>query len=257
MVTQHSSTSVPSIPLSGGTPGRWSVPGAIVVVAFVVGASMLSALAMHSGYELWLRELGPEDRAGLPGPDTPMVLVAVQLAAQLVQLALIWGLTSVWHRDRKAALGLAPARLTLGQWVGAIALLFAVKTGATMIAAGIVPSDPRREMGPFVQLVRSGNAWLLFLAAVVLAGLTEELLFRGVLSRTLEGTRLGFWGGAALASTAFALLHMQYGVGGQFVIFAVGMTFAWIRVRSGSLWPAVVCHALNNALALVAMRAIG
>jgi membrane protease YdiL (CAAX protease family) len=104
--------------------------------------------------------------------------------------------------------------------------------------------------------MRSPDAWFLILVAVVFAGLTEELLFRGVLSRTLEGTRLGFWGGAALASAAFAMLHMQYGLGGQLVIFAVGMTLAWIRAWSGSVWPAVVCHALNNALAFLALRAV-
>ena len=61
---------------------------------------------------------------------------------------------------------------------------------------------------------------------------------------------------AALSSAAFAALHMQYGIGGQFVIFAIGLTLSWIRMRSGSLWPAIVCHALNNAVALVAMKAI-
>jgi membrane protease YdiL (CAAX protease family) len=50
---------------------------------------------------------------------------------------------------------------------------------------------------------------------------------------------------------------MQYGPAGQFVIFAVGMTLAWIRSWSRSLWPAVVCHSLNNAIALLAMKAIG
>jgi membrane protease YdiL (CAAX protease family) len=89
-----------------------------------------------------------------------------------------------------------------------------------------------------------------------MAGLTEELLFRGVLSRTLEGTVIGFWAGAGLASAAFALLHLQYGVDGQIVIFAVGMAFAWIRAWSGSVWPAVAVHALNNALALLIMRAM-
>jgi membrane protease YdiL (CAAX protease family) len=77
-----------------------------------------------------------------------------------------------------------------------------------------------------------------------------------VLSRTLEGTRLGFWRGAVVSSAAFALLHLQYGAGGQIVIFAIGMTLAWIRSRSGSLWPSIVCHSVNNAAALFVMRAI-
>jgi membrane protease YdiL (CAAX protease family) len=257
MTTSNPITSVPSVPMSSGVPGRWSVAGAIAFVAIVMGTAMLTAFGIQIGYESWRSGLMPDEVQHLPAPGDPVFLMSVQLAGQLVQLALIWGLSGLWHRDRSAALGIAPVRLSAGQWTGAIVLLFAVKLVATMVAAGLTPADPKRELGPFVELVRSPDAWLVFLAAVVLAGLTEELLFRGVLSRTLEATRLGFWGGAALASAAFALLHMQYGSGGQLVIFAVGMTLAWIRAWSGSVWPAVVCHALNNALALLAMRAAG
>lgn len=226
-------------------------------MAFVVGAAMLAALAFQAGYESWRSELDPRDLRHVASPTDPSVLMSVQIGGQLVQLALIWVLAGYWHNDRSAALGLAPVGLSAKQWLGSVFLLLGVKIVATMLAAGLVPSDPRRDLDSFVQLVRSPDAWLVFLAAVVLAGLTEELLFRGVLSRTLEATRLGFWAGASLASAAFAMLHQQYGSGGQLVIFAVGMTLAWIRARYASVWPAVVCHSINNALALLAMRAVG
>ena len=258
MFTQHPTTSVPSVPLgSGGGPGgQWTVPGAVGFVALVMASAMLAAFLVQTAYEVWLSSLDPATAEGLPGGTDPIFLIGVQLAGQTLQLVLIWWLAGLWHADRSAALGLAPARLTAGQWLGMVALLFLVKMLATAVATTIAPPQVHRELGPFVDLVKSPNAWLLFLAAVVFAGLTEELLFRGVLSRTLEATRLGFWGGAALASAGFALLHMQYGPGGQLVIFAVGMTLAWIRARSRSLWPAVFCHAVNNAVALLAMKAI-
>ncbi len=242
--------------MSSSRPGQWSLLGAIVFVAVVIGCSVLAASAMQIGYIRWRSGLPPGEALRLPSPNNPVFLMSAQLVGQLVQLALICSLVGIWHKDRLAALGIAPARLSVGQWIGAAALLFGVKLGATMVAAWLGPGDPKQELGPFVDLMRSPNAWLVFLAAVVLAGLTEELLFRGILSRTLENTRLGFWGGAALASVAFAMLHRQYGSGGQLVIFAIGMTLSWIRAWSGSLWPAVMCHALNNALALLALRAV-
>ncbi len=259
MFNQHPTTSVPSVPLgSGGARGgQWSVIGAVGFVAIVMASAMAAAFGVQMAYEAWLSSLDPAEAEGLPGAGDPLFLVSVQLGGQTLQLVLIWWLAGLWHADRSAALGIAPARLTTGQWVGIVALLLLVKMLATAVATGIAPPQVHRDLGPFMELVRSPNAWLLFLAAVVFAGLTEELLFRGVLSRTLEATRLGFWGGATLASAAFALLHMQYGPGGQLVIFAVGMTLAWIRAWSRSLWPAVVCHSLNNAVALLAMKALG
>lgn len=258
MESQHPTTSVPSVPLPNGRrdDGQWSVLGAVAFVAVIMGSAMLAAFLMQTGYEAWLTRADPGRTAGWPSAMAAEFLISVQLAAQLLELLLIWWLTGIWHRDRSAALGLAPPGLTLSQWAGAIILLFAVKMVATAVALGIAPTNFHRELGPFTGLVRKPQAWVLFLVAVVLAGLIEELLFRGVLSRTLEATRLGFWGGAAVASAAFALLHLQYGPGGQLVIFAVGMTLAWIRARSGSLWPAIVCHAVNNAAALVAMRVV-
>jgi membrane protease YdiL (CAAX protease family) len=255
MEPQQPSTSVPSIPYSDGD-GRWSVLGAAAFVAAVMGSAMLAAFAVQTGYEIWLARADPNRIAEWPSPTAPGFLITVQLAAQALELLLIWWLVGLWHKDRSAALGLAPVRLSASQWIGAIALLFAVKLVATAVALGIAPSNMSRELGPFVTLTREPAAWLLFLVAVVMAGLIEELLFRGVLSRTLEGTRLGFWGGATIASAAFALLHLQYGTGGQIVVFAIGMTLAWIRSRSGSVWPSIVCHSVNNAAALFAMRAI-
>lgn len=258
MFTQHPTTSVPSIPLGGGQGGgTWTVVGAVSFVAFVMGAAMVSAFGIQVAYEAWHSGLDPTVAESFPGPQDPQFLVSVQLAGQTLQLVLIWWLAGVWHSNRAAALGLGSVHLTLAQWGGIVGLLFLVKILATAVATSIAPPQVHRELGPFVDLVRSPNAWLLFLAAVVLAGLTEELLFRGVLSRTLEATRLGFWVGAGLASAGFALLHMQYGPAGQLVIFAVGMTLAWIRAWTRSLWPAVVCHSLNNAIALLAMKALG
>lgn len=258
MEPQPTTTSVPSVPLGGGAgaSGQWSVLGAIAFVAAVMGSAVAAAFVIQTGYAAWLRTAGREVAAQWISPDAPEFLISVQLAAQLLELLLIWWLTGIWHKDRSMALGLAPPGLSVSQWIGAIVLLFVVKMAATAVALGIAPTNFNRELGPFVSLVRKPMAWLLFLVAVVLAGLIEELLFRGVLSRTLEATRLGFWGGAAVASAAFAMLHLQYGAGGQLVIFAIGMTLAWIRARSGSLWPAVVCHSINNAAALFAMRLI-
>jgi membrane protease YdiL (CAAX protease family) len=34
-------------------------------------------------------------------------------------------------------------------------------------------------------------------------------------------------------------------------LLLLGLVLAWLRLKSGSLWPAVLAHAVNNALAVV------
>lgn len=80
-----------------------------------------------------------------------------------------------------------------------------------------------------------------------MAGVTEELLFRGILLAWLS-RRMPFVWAALLQATFFALIHAGYGtwlhVAGPFV-FGLGM--AWI-VRVLGLLPAMLLHAQVNVV---------
>lgn len=92
--------------------------------------------------------------------------------------------------------------------------------------------------------------------AVVLAPVTEELLFRGLLFASLR-RRLAWPIAAVMSAVAFAVLH-GYGLQGFASVMWSGLVWAWAFERTGSLWPAVIGHALGNlsasALVLVALR---
>ncbi len=85
------------------------------------------------------------------------------------------------------------------------------------------------------------------LLPVVVAPLTEELVFRGTLFR---GWRVRWSPVVALlvSSAAFGVLHP----GGPVSAFLNGATYALLYARTRSLWAGVLAHALHNA-AVVAM----
>ncbi|WLT31987.1 CPBP family intramembrane glutamic endopeptidase [Geothrix sp. PMB-07] len=75
------------------------------------------------------------------------------------------------------------------------------------------------------------------------APLSEEPLFRGLI---LSGFLLRYGPRKAIIGSAllFALFHMnpwQFPIG-----CLAGLLFGWLTVRTGSLWPAVFAHFLNN-----------
>lgn len=82
-----------------------------------------------------------------------------------------------------------------------------------------------------------------------LTGLAEEMLFRGTIQRTLESYKeLGQWA-IWLSAFFFSFVHMQFF--GFFPRLLMGAFFGYLLYSSGSLWPGVFAHALNNSMVVV------
>ena len=85
----------------------------------------------------------------------------------------------------------------------------------------------------------------------VLAGLAEETFFRGALQRMLAVTP-GVRGVAAMwiAALIFSAAHMQfYGFVPRVLL---GAFFGYMLYYTGSIWPGIFAHALNNSMIVVA-----
>ncbi len=92
---------------------------------------------------------------------------------------------------------------------------------------------------------------LLWLAMVVVAPVTEELMFRGFLHRGWAPSWLGVSGTILVTSALWAALHQQYNWLGICCVFLMGLIFGWMRQRSASTTLTIVLHALNNLFATV------
>ncbi len=89
---------------------------------------------------------------------------------------------------------------------------------------------------------------------VVFAPLFEELAFRGLLFGVLR--RRFQWGlAAAISAGIFAIAH-GYGLIGFCSVFWSGIVWAWAYERTGSLWPGMIGHAINNLLVCLSVMAL-
>lgn len=116
------------------------------------------------------------------------------------------------------------------------------------------PSNMWDDLQVFAGLIRSSNWWLAALAIGAGAPLMEELLFRGFLQSALAQSRIGFWPAALLTTLAWALLHWGYSAVGLAEVFLIGVYFSWLLWKTGSLLPALFCHALYNSLLVLVLR---
>ena len=101
--------------------------------------------------------------------------------------------------------------------------------------------------------------------AVFLAPAYEELLFRRVLFGRLWAAGRP-WLGMALSGATFAFIHEIPGTSDNglpeilqlwLVYGGMGVAFAWLYRKTGTLWAAIAAHTLNNAVALAALVLFG
>ena len=98
-------------------------------------------------------------------------------------------------------------------------------------------------------------AILLLLVPVI--AIVEEVAFRGVLYGWLRAN-IGPNAGIALSALIFSLVHLRFlhpeillGIGATLQLMFIGIILALLYEKSGSLWPSVYLHGVNNAIAVI------
>jgi membrane protease YdiL (CAAX protease family) len=159
----------------------------------------------------------------------------------------------VWTRratDEQPRLGLART-LALGGGGFLLAMppvMLQLYMGVT-IWHWLQPQQPP-PVHPMLQALESSAAgrWgaaQLVLGATVLAPVTEELLFRGVLLQALWRQWRLAWGAILASAGMFSLVHGQ--PQDLLPLVTLGTILGYVRVRSGSLWAPILLHVLFNA----------
>ena len=82
-----------------------------------------------------------------------------------------------------------------------------------------------------------------------MAGLSEEILFRGAMLRTMQDSRLGTHAVVWIVAIIFSAIHLQfYGFVPRMVI---GLWLGYLLVWTRCLWVPVIAHTLNNSTVVV------
>ncbi len=103
----------------------------------------------------------------------------------------------------------------------------------------------------FTNFTSFGQFLLAFLVIAVIAGIGEELIFRGLLLRKIylgtNNIHLAVW----ISAFVFALIHFQfYGILPRMML---GVLFGYFYVWTGNIRVPIFAHIFNNGLAVVVM----
>lgn len=258
----------PALPLARAL--RRFALDALIVAGLFAAFSLLGGIGwgIWRGVMLAVHGLAPDDptammqAVGKPGPLAVMAMSVLSVGGTAL-VAMAWRAPAPAVERRASGAVMRRPETWLLVLFTAAATITCSMIGSQVAAAFQEKLDPTN-----LELVRGTlrqHPWLLLLFAVVLAPLYEEVLFRRVLFRRLwqDGwPRLGM----ALSGLLFAFMHEPPILGGKSLAAAaplwlvyggMGVAFAWVYRRTGSLWAAVLAHCLNNAFAIGLMLVFG
>ena len=87
----------------------------------------------------------------------------------------------------------------------------------------------------------------------LIAGVGEELVFRGVLQQQLMRRIANPWVALALSAAIFSAIHLQFE--GFLARWLLGMVLGWLYWRNRNLWIPIAAHSFYNALQVLAQYA--
>jgi len=190
-------------------------------------------------------------------PDDLFLTIPIHqaIAVVLPLLVVAW-----WQRvDRRATFGLAPPGgpvASLTATVGGMLLgcgTFLLSAALFLLLFGAEPSAEVRALSErIVTLIRERPWWMSLGLIALIPAVAEELLFRGWVLAGLAGdspTPRRTATAVILQAALFAAAHVL--PERMPATFLLGLVAGTLRVATGSIVPAIACHALHNAVPII------
>ena len=182
-------------------------------------------------------------------PDRNVLYTWSAAVGGLVQMGIILGIVLAIARDRPKDEYLGLRRPN--SWPLAAGLAALVLIGVFVLSGLLAPLlHPGEEQGLVPKTWHADRAAPFvanFLVVALIAPVVEELTFRGLGYRLLEP--FGRWVAIVGVGVAFGLAHGL--VEALPILAAFGAGLAYIRMRTGSVYPAMIVHATFNSLVLI------
>jgi len=224
---------------------RWKPSGVLVVFALGLVATLIGALVVTA----FAVALGADSDDFPPG---------VNIALTIVQDAAFVGaaLFVVSRVARPAAwqFGLRGARV--GPFVGWTIVAFLAFAAFGAGYSELVNIGSQEELPD--ELGADDGTLALFAAAflvTVVAPIAEEIFFRGYVFGALRNWK-GMWVGALITGLVFGAIHLGSAPDPLYLplLAAFGVILCLLYVKTRSLYPCIVLHAINNSIAFGGTR---
>ena len=153
-------------------------------------------------------------------------------------------LKEVYSKEQVTALFSIPDRSEAGRLILLILVLdiFVVLPIHAVITIFLFPEAEQQEVITMFEEASDTSLALLAFSVAILTPFAEELLFRGfILGMLLK--RYSDTQSIVISSLIFAIAHEPIAM---VLAFGGGLLYGWVRVRTGSILPGMIAHAIWN-----------
>lgn len=230
-------------------PGLWAALGWValfilmqVVVTMVL---ILPNVDLSQGVDVAVQQMRDPKLSALP-------TIRALVIANLLLILLFW--LYVRKGDRATQLGLnhwgkddAQKTLRISAILIVAALAFNI-AWTLLIAPKLEMQKALRDILAAIPQTSLNVSTILF-ATVILAPIAEELIFRGMLQKSLS-RRLPIWASIGIAAAVFSAMHGD--INSAPALMVIGAIFGLLYHLTGSLRVTIVAHLANNLFAMLA-----
>ncbi len=224
---------------------RWKPTGVLIAFALGLAGTLLGALVIGV-----VAVAFGADAGNLP-PGVNILLTVAQDAAFVGAALFVAGTVA---RPAPWQFGLSGTRV--GPFAGWVVVAFVAFAVFGQLYSALVDIGPQEKLPD--ELGADGSAVALVAAAflvTVVAPIAEELFFRGFVFGALRTWR-GTWLAAVLTGLLFGAIHLGSAPDVLYLpILAVfGFVLCLLYAKTGSLYPCIALHAINNCVAFAGTR---
>ena len=217
-------------------------------VGAVIAAFLLAQISGKVVAETFASSAALRGGAAAGGGPLPQVVIPAMLASELALLlvSLIVPLSAAMPLRQTLGVRRAPWHVLLAAAFGTV-MLGPIGDALMSLLTRHFPGIGFGVVTTLREAAQTFPLWLTWPAFALMPGVAEELLFRGVLQRSIRAPLVA----VLVSGIAFAAFHVDpVHVAG---VLPLGLFLAWVGQRAGT-GATMFAHVVNNSLALLTIK---
>jgi len=186
-----------------------------------------------------------------PDKASDAAILATQALFDVFLVLVAIGMATGGRFNLREALPLLGFRRFQPSVIGWVFAVLGIYYAGAIVFSALVLQPEQEDIGKELGVCNPGIGIVIaaVTAIAVLAPVAEETFFRGFFYAGLR-SRWSLWPSAIVSGAIFGLVHAPTGPTAAIPLAGLGVGLAWLYNKTGSIWPCMLAHFLNNALAI-------